>query len=78
MERIISASYSSSFNLDVALRLCDHLDELPAPWFGRNFYASLSNSHPFHPIEHVLAVFIVQTLLPLGWWKSKQDMTSLG
>ena len=34
MERIISASYSSSFNVDVALRLCDHLDELPAPWFA--------------------------------------------
>ena len=36
MERIIAASRSSSFDLDVALRLYDHLNELPAPWFAAN------------------------------------------
>jgi hypothetical protein len=34
MERIITASHSSSFDLDVALRLYDRLNELPAPWFA--------------------------------------------
>jgi hypothetical protein len=34
MERITTASHSSSFDLDVALRLYDRLDELPAPWFA--------------------------------------------
>jgi len=34
MERIITASPSSSFDLDVALRLYDRLNELPAPWFA--------------------------------------------
>ena len=34
METIITASYSSSFDLDVALRLYDRLNELPAPWFA--------------------------------------------
>ena len=34
MERIITASYSSSFDLDVALRLYDRLNDLPAPWFA--------------------------------------------
>jgi hypothetical protein len=34
MERMISASHSSSFDLDVALRLYDRLQELPAPWFA--------------------------------------------
>jgi hypothetical protein len=34
MERIITASRSSSFDLDVALRLYDRLNELPAPWFA--------------------------------------------
>jgi hypothetical protein len=33
MERFITAS-SSSFDLDVALRLYDRLNELPAPWFA--------------------------------------------
>ena len=36
MERIIAASRSSSFDLDVALRLYDRLNELPAPWFAAN------------------------------------------
>ena len=36
MERIITASRSSSFDLDVALRLYDRLTELPAPWFAAN------------------------------------------
>ena len=34
MERMITASDSSSFDLDVALRLYDRLQELPAPWFA--------------------------------------------
>jgi hypothetical protein len=34
MERIITASHSSSFDLDVAVRLYDRLNELPAPWFA--------------------------------------------
>jgi hypothetical protein len=34
MEGIITASHSSSFDLDVTLRLYDHLSELPAPWFA--------------------------------------------
>ena len=34
MERIITAPHSSSFDLDVALRLYDRLNELPAPWFA--------------------------------------------
>ena len=34
MEKIITASDSSSFDLDVALRLYDRLAELPAPWFA--------------------------------------------
>ena len=34
MERMITASHSSSFDLDVALRLYERLDELPAPWFA--------------------------------------------
>ena len=34
MEGIITASHSSSFDLDVALRLYDRLNELPAPWFA--------------------------------------------
>ncbi|KAF8546259.1 hypothetical protein OG21DRAFT_1502021 [Imleria badia] len=34
MERIIAVSHSSSFDLDVALRLHDRLNELPAPWFA--------------------------------------------
>ena len=34
MEKIITASRSSSFDLDLALRLYDRLDELPAPWFA--------------------------------------------
>ena len=34
VERIITASDSSPFDLDVALRLYDRLDELPAPWFA--------------------------------------------
>ena len=33
MERMITASHSSSFDLDMALRLYDRLKELPAPWF---------------------------------------------
>ena len=34
IERIIAASHSSSFDLDVALRLYDRLNELPVPWFA--------------------------------------------
>ena len=34
MARIITASPSPSFDLDVALRLYDRLNELPAPWFA--------------------------------------------
>jgi hypothetical protein len=34
MERIIGASDSSSFDLDVALTLYDCLNKLPAPWFA--------------------------------------------
>ena len=34
MEGMITASHSSSFDLDVALRLYDRLNELPAPWFA--------------------------------------------
>jgi hypothetical protein len=34
MEGIITASHSSSFDLDVALRLYDRLSEFPAPWFA--------------------------------------------
>jgi len=34
MERITTASYSPSFDLEVALRLYDRLNELPAPWFA--------------------------------------------
>ena len=34
MEGVITASHSSSFDLDVALRLYDRLNELPAPWFA--------------------------------------------
>ena len=34
MERIITTSHSSSFDLDMALRLYDRLNELPAPWFA--------------------------------------------
>ena len=34
MDRMITASDSSSFDLDVALRLYDRLNELPAPWFA--------------------------------------------
>ena len=34
MERIVSALHSSSFDLDVALRLYDSLNKLPAPWFA--------------------------------------------
>ncbi|KAF8439913.1 hypothetical protein L210DRAFT_3760855 [Boletus edulis BED1] len=33
-EKIITASNTSSFDLDVALRLYDRLNELPAPWFA--------------------------------------------
>ena len=33
MERIIATSQSSSFDLDVALRLYDRLNDLDAPWF---------------------------------------------
>jgi hypothetical protein len=34
MERIITASHSSSFDLDVASRLYNRLNELPALWFA--------------------------------------------
>ena len=34
MERILAVSHLSSFDLDVALKLYDRLDELPAPWFA--------------------------------------------
>ena len=34
MERMITTSDPSSFDLDVALRLYDRLDKLPAPWFA--------------------------------------------
>ena len=34
MERIITTSHSSSFDLDMALTLYDRLNELPAPWFA--------------------------------------------
>ena len=34
MERIISMSHSSSFDLNAALKLYDRLNELPAPWFA--------------------------------------------
>ena len=34
MERAVSASYTSSFDLDVALRLYNRLRELPPPWFA--------------------------------------------
>jgi hypothetical protein len=34
MERMITASDSSSFDLDMAVRLYDRLNELPAPWFA--------------------------------------------
>ena len=34
MERIVTASHTSSFDLDVALELQDRLNELPAPWFA--------------------------------------------
>ena len=34
MENVITASHSSSFDLDVALTLYDRLNELPAPWFA--------------------------------------------
>ena len=34
MERMITASDPSSFDLNVALELYDRLDELPAPWFA--------------------------------------------
>ncbi|KAF8554678.1 WD40 repeat-like protein [Imleria badia] len=34
METIIAGLYTSSFDLDVATRLYDHLNALPAPWFA--------------------------------------------
>ena len=34
VERIVTMSHSSSFDLDVALTLYDRLNELPAPWFA--------------------------------------------
>ncbi|KAG6377835.1 hypothetical protein JVT61DRAFT_14615 [Boletus reticuloceps] len=34
MEKNITASYTSSFDLDVALRLYNRLNELPPPWFA--------------------------------------------
>jgi hypothetical protein len=34
MERMITTSDSSSFDLDMAVRLYDRLNELPAPWFA--------------------------------------------
>jgi hypothetical protein len=34
MERILAVSHLSSFDLDVALKLYDRLDELSAPWFA--------------------------------------------
>jgi hypothetical protein len=34
MEMMVTASDPSSFDLDVALRLYDRLDELPTPWFA--------------------------------------------
>jgi len=34
VERITTASYTPSFDLDVALGLYDRLSELPAPWFA--------------------------------------------
>ncbi|KAF8556431.1 TPR-like protein [Imleria badia] len=36
MESIITTSQSSSFDLDVALRLYNRLNELPAPWFAES------------------------------------------
>ncbi|KAF8546583.1 WD40 repeat-like protein [Imleria badia] len=36
IERLITASDSSSFDLDIALRLYDRLNELSAPWFVEN------------------------------------------
>ena len=36
MERMITASHSYSLDLDVALRLYDRLNELPATWFAAN------------------------------------------
>jgi tetratricopeptide (TPR) repeat protein len=81
MERIITASHSSSFDLDVALRLYDRLNELPAPWFAASrmkLPCIAFQLPPFRLIEHVQAVFIARTLLPLGWWKSRRDTISLG
>ena len=36
MERLVAASHSPSFDLDIALRLYDRLDELSTPWFAAN------------------------------------------
>ena len=37
MEGIVTALDSSSFDLDMASMLYDHLDELPAPWFAASW-----------------------------------------
>ena len=76
MKTIITASHSSSFDLDVALMLYYCLNELPAPCFAASRMKLPCSAFQIQLIEHVLAAFIARTLSPLGWWKSKRDMTS--
>ena len=79
MEQIVTAS-RSSFDLDVTLPY-DCLSELPAPRFAasRMKLPCIAFPLPFSsPCRIHSGPFFVRTLSPFGWWKSNQDMTSLG
>ena len=62
MERMITTSHSSSFDLDVALRLYECLDELPAPWFAASRMKLPCIAFPLPPFSRHGRVYRANTL----------------
>ena len=71
----------SSFDVDLALRLYDHLNEPPAPWFAasRMKLPCIAFKFPFLSSIRTRSDYVYRADTPaFGMVEIKQDMTSLG
>jgi hypothetical protein len=77
MERMIAA-LQSSFDLDVALRLYDRLDELPAPWFAASRMKLPCIAFPLPSFSRSGRVYRVDTLaFGMVEIKTSQDLSRM-
>ena len=71
MEGIIPASHSS-FDLDVALRLYNRLNDLSAPWFAASRMKLPCIASSFSPYRTCSGRVYRADTLTLGWWNQNE------